>query len=104
MDDLAKGGGGGDYSGDMDQIAALTVRVDAFEKRMDRLETKFDLVDTRLRAVETSIAGLTAKVDVLTNQIVGRLPTWWQMPAIIGATVVLLAGLYAGAKYLHLVS
>jgi hypothetical protein len=98
---LAKGSGGGD-SGGMDQIAALTARVDGFDRRMDRMETKLDQVDTRLRAIETSVAGMSAKVDVLTNQIVGRLPTWWQMPAIIASTVVLLTLLYAGAKHFHL--
>jgi len=86
----------------MDQIAALTARVDGFDKRIDRMEAKLDQVDTRLRGLEIAVANMSGKVDLLTDKIVGRLPTWWQIPAIIGGTVVLLTALYAGAKYFHL--
>ncbi|MCB8879277.1 hypothetical protein ACELLULO517_03445 [Acidisoma cellulosilytica] len=88
----------------MDEILALTARVDGFDKRIDRMETKLDQVDTRLRALETGVANMSGKIDVLTGQIVGRLPTWWQLPAVIAGTVVLLTALYAAAKHLHLFS
>ena len=97
-------GGEPDDSTAMSQIAALTARVDGFDKRIDRMETKLDQVDTRLRAVETGVATISAKIDLLTGQIVGRLPTWWQIPAVIAGTVILLSALYEGAKALYLFS
>lgn len=39
-------------------------------------------------------------MDPLTTQIVAKLPSWWQMPAVIGSTVTLLAALWAVGKFL----
>lgn len=67
---------------------------------MDRLETRMGGMDARLRAVEQSLSAVSAKLDLLTTQIVAKLPSWWQMPAVIGATVTLLVALWAVAKWL----
>ena len=60
-----------------------------------------DGLDGRLRAVEQGIAAISTKLDVLVSQVVSKLPSWWQMPAVIASTVALLTALYAGAQYLH---
>jgi len=36
----------------------------------------------------------------LTSHVISKLPSWWQMPAVIGSTVMLLAALWAAAKWL----
>ncbi len=72
--------------------------------KLDRLESRFDArmneFDGRLRTVEQLLSAVSAKLDLLTTQIVAKLPSWWQMPAVIGATVALLAGLWAAARWL----
>lgn len=70
-------------------------RMAAVERRLDRVETRLDGIETRLRRVDQDIKALSAKVDILTTQIVAKLPSWWQMPAVIGATVARLAALWA---------
>lgn len=95
------GGGGGD-SGGMDGIAERVTRVEGrldlvedrlgrIKTRMDRLETRMDGIDTRLRGVEQTLAAVNGKLDLLTSQVVGKLPSWWQMPAVIGSTITVLA-------------
>ena len=59
-----------------------------------------DGIDTRLRGVEQTFSAISAKVDVLTSHVISKLPSWWQMPAVIGSTVMLLAALWAAAKWL----
>lgn len=71
------------------------------ESRIDRLEGRIDGMDGRLRAVEQRLAEISGKIDVLIGSVVGKLPTWWQMPAVIGSTVALLVLLYAGVRYLQ---
>ncbi|MBY0329551.1 MAG: hypothetical protein K2X49_02620 [Acetobacteraceae bacterium] len=104
-------GGGGGESGGMDGLAERVTRVElgldgvkdrlgALEGRMDRLEGRMDGLDARLRTVEQSIAAVSAKLDILTTQIVAKLPSWWQMPAVIGATVTLLVALWAAVRWL----
>lgn len=66
------------------------MRLDRMEQRAD---VRADAADTRLRAVEQSISRLESKLDLLTDQIVGKLPTWWQMLAMFVAIVALLDGL-----------
>jgi hypothetical protein len=75
---------------------------------VNRLDGRIDGVETRLRGVEVSIGRLEGKIDALTGTIVGqtsaalaKLPSWWQMPAVIGGTVVLLMALYTGYRYLQ---
>ena len=65
-----------------------------------RADARADATDTRLRAVEQSITQvegkldlLEGKLDLLTGQIVGKLPTWWQMLAMFVAIAALLNGL-----------
>ena len=107
---LEFGGGGGD-SGGMDGIAARVTRVEGrldlvedrlgrIETRMDRLETRMDGIDTRLRGVEQTLSAVSGKLDLLTSQVVAKLPSWWQMPAVIGSTIAVLAALWAGARFL----
>ncbi len=111
---LEPGGGGGD-SGGMDGLAErvtrVEVRLDAVEDRMgrleirmDRLEVRMDGIDARLRGVEQSLSAVSAKLDLLvtTNaQLVAKLPSWWQMPAVIAGTIGLLAGFLALANGLQ---
>jgi len=114
---LEPGGGGGD-SGGMDgigervtrvevrldgvehRLGGVEARMDRLEGRMDRLETRMDGIDTRLRGVEQGLARISGQLDLLTTQIVAKLPSWWQMPAVIAATVTLLAALWAAGKAL----
>lgn len=102
---LETGGGGGD-SGSMDglpeRVTRLEVRLDGVEERLGRLEAKMDGLDTRLRGVEQTLSAVNGKLDVLTTQVVGKLPSWWQMPAVIAATVTLLGGLWVAAAKLGL--
>ena len=114
---LEPGGGGGD-SGSMDGLAERVTRVEVrldgvehrltgIETRMDRLETRMDGIDTRLRSVEQEVKIVSAKLDALTNevrqttsQLITKLPSWWQMPAVIVSTITLLAALWAAGRYL----
>lgn len=67
---------------------------------MDRLDSRMDGIDTRLRGVEQTLAVVNGKLDLLTSHVISKLPSWWQMPAVIGSTVMLLAALWAAAKWL----
>lgn len=80
----------------------MEARVAALEGRLDRIETKIDRIDDRLRTVETSLAALDGKLTVLVNNVVGKLPSWWQMPAVILGTITLLGALWGFAQRLHL--
>ena len=75
----------------------IETRLDLIESRLDRMEVRADAradaTDTRLRAVEQSVARVEGKIDVLAGQIVGKLPTWWQMLAMFVAIVALLSGI-----------
>lgn len=84
-----------------DDSPSMEARMSALEKRIDRIDERLDGIDDRLRAVERSVTELGAKMDILISQVIAKLPTWWQMPAVIGATVVLLAGLYGGVRWLQ---
>ena len=81
------------------RAARLEEAVPRIEPRLDRIEARFDAkfeaVDIRLRGVEQAIVLLDSKMDLLTGQIIGKLSSWWQMPAVTGATVTLLIGLWA---------
>ena len=118
------GGGGGDsggMDGFSDRVKALETKVDSLdvrlvrvelrlegvetrmgglETRMDRFESRLDGIDDRLRNVERSNAAIDAKLTILTTQVIGKLPTWWQMPAVIGSTIVVIGALWAAGRYL----
>jgi hypothetical protein len=81
-------------------MGALEGRMDRLDSRMDRLETRMDGLDARSRSVEQDLKAVGAKLDLLTTQIVAKLPSWWQMPAVIGSTVAVLAVLWAAGRYL----
>jgi hypothetical protein len=104
---LAPSGSGPHDPGMEARVSALETKIGAIESTVNRLEGQMGGLDTRLRGVEVSIGRLEGKIDALTGAIVSqtnaaiaRLPTWWQIPAAVGATVVLLAGLIAGFSYL----
>ena len=65
------------------------------------MDARLDGMDTRLRGVEQAVARLEGKMDLLAGQIIAKLPSWWQMPAVIGATITLLIGLWALVQYMH---
>jgi hypothetical protein len=102
------GGGGSPHDPGME---ALIARVDGFEKRMDRIEGRLDRVDDRLGSLERKLAEIDGKLSVIVTQIgsldarlgqlVNKLPSWWQMPAVIGSTVALLVLLYSLVEYMH---
>jgi hypothetical protein len=106
-------GGGGDDSGGMDglpeRVTRLELRMDALadrlsrvETRLDRIEIRLDGLDTRLRGVEQTAAAISAKLDLLVAsnaQLMAKLPSWWQMPTVIGATVAMLGLLWAAARH-----
>jgi hypothetical protein len=86
-----------------------------------RLDIKLDTLRTELRGemqamrnelhgdigrLHGDIGRLDAKIDSrfdqLGSRIDSKLPSWWQMPLVIGSTVTLLAALYAAAQFLRL--
>lgn len=82
------------------RLDAIEDRMGRLETRMDRLEIRMDGIDTRLRGVEQAVAAVNAKLDVLTTQIVAKLPSWWQMPAVIGSTIAVIGALWAAFRIL----
>lgn len=80
----------------------LIARVDGLEKRIDKVDARLDKIDDRLRGVETSLANVSGKIDTLTNSIVGKLPSWWQMPAVMTGMISLFAAIFAVAKHFHI--
>ena len=86
-------------------VPRIESRLDRIETRLDhmeaRFEAKFEAMDVRLRGVEQAVARLEGKVDILAGQIIAKLPSWWQMPAVIGATVTLLVGFWALIQYMR---
>ena len=86
----------------LDVLAGVDDELHRVERDLDaRLRQVEQGLDARLRQVEQRLAALDGKMDLLVGQVVGKLPSWWQMPAVIGATVVLLTALYAGIQYLR---
>jgi hypothetical protein len=86
------------------RMVALETRMDGLEHRMDRLDVHMDRVETRLTSLELKVSEVSGKLDVLVSHVVGKLPSWWQMPVVIGSTVVMLGGLVAAAQKLHLLA
>jgi hypothetical protein len=86
------------------RMVALETRMNGLEHRMDRLDVHMDRVETRLTSLEQKVSEVSGKLDVLVSHVVGKLPSWWQMPVVIGSTVVMLGGLVAAAQKLHLLA
>jgi len=91
------GGGGGD-SGGMDgiieRVARVEGRLDAIEERLGRVETCLDGMDNRLRLLEVAIGELSGRLTMLVESnrmMASKLPSWWQMPAMVGAIIAMLA-------------
>jgi hypothetical protein len=89
-----------------DVHSTLDARVGQLDAKLEayRSEVHDDLqgMDARLRTVEQGQAAMSAQLNLLASSIIAKLPSWWQMPIVIGATVTLLAALYAGAQFLRL--
>jgi hypothetical protein len=122
--DIARMDSSADLSDRVDRLEArFEVRMDRFEARLDRFEARMDGMDARLQAVEVKLGEMSGKLDMLTSQMtmvtgqmtmlasqmtmmsgqmIARLPTWWQMPAIVGAILAMLGAFYAIAKRLGL--
>jgi hypothetical protein len=87
-----------------ERVTRVELRLDAVEHRLGGVESRFDNrmqeVDGRLRTVEQTLAAVSGKLDILTTQVVAKLPSWWQKPAVIGGTVTLLAALWAMRNWL----
>ena len=83
------------------RVARLEEAVPRIELRLDRMDARLDGIDVRLRGVEQVVARLEDKMDLLTGQIIAKLSSWWQMPAVIGATVTPLIGLWALVQYMY---
>ncbi len=83
-------------------MATIEARMDGVDNRIGRLENSVDRVELRLGALEQKMAEMNGKLDVLVSHVVSKLPSWWQMPVVIGSTVALLGGLLAAAQKLHL--
>lgn len=108
---LEPGGDSGGMDGLAERVTRVGVRLDAvedrmgrLETRMDRLEVRMDGIDTRLRGVEQSLSAMSAKLDLLvtTNaQLVAKLPSAWQMMAVMAAMMSFLAALLALANWLQ---
>ncbi len=84
------------------RMDGLEGRMDRLDGRMDRLEGRMERMETRLGAVEQKVSEINGKLDVLVSQVVAKLPSWWQMPVVIGSTVLLLGVLLTAAQKLHL--
>lgn len=96
---------GSDYvagSGPPPHDPGMEARVTAIESRLDRIEVKIDKFDERLRSVETGISALDAKMTLLADKIVSKLPSWWQMPTAAVGTIAALGALVALAQRLHI--
>ncbi len=83
-------------------MSMIEARMDGMDGRIRRLESTMDRVETRLGGLEQKVAEMNGKLDVLVSHVVAKLPSWWQMPLVIGATVTLIGGLLAIAQKFHL--
>ena len=83
-------------------MSGMETRMDRLDGRMDRLEGRMERVELRLGGLEQKVSEIGGKLDVLVSQVVAKLPSWWQMPVVIGSTVVLIGGLLTLAQKLHL--
>lgn len=83
------------------RVVKLEEAVPRIETSVGQLATRLDGIDVRLRAVEQSLAAVNAKLDLLTSQVVAKLPSWWQMPAVLGSIAALVAALFAGVQFLR---
>jgi tetrahydromethanopterin S-methyltransferase subunit G len=71
----------------------MEARMAAVEKRLDRVEVRLDSIDERLRSVESTLANVSGKIDILASnmsQMLGKLPSWWQMPVVVAGTAALV--------------
>lgn len=88
---------------DPPDMEILKHRMMTLEVQMDRVESRINGFDDRLRSVEVKLGEIGGKIDTLVGSVVSKLPSWWQMPAVIGSTIAVVAALSALAKWAHLV-
>jgi hypothetical protein len=119
-----RGSGGQPPGGPRDpDLEALNRRVHAIEGRLDSsdvllrsidkgiaiIDTKLEAIDKRLDALGKQGDGLGSRLDDMTRRIdttvaaaISRVPSWWQMPAVLGGMLTLIGGAYAAAKHFGL--
>ena len=85
----------------LDRVSQLENLASHTQTRLAELREDLRVLDARLRTIEQGQAAMSAKLDLLTDRVVAKLPSWWQMPLVVGATVTLLAALYAAAQSLR---
>lgn len=89
------------------KVETVRSEVRAEITRLDgKLDARFDRLDAKIEAhrneAHADIARLGERLDGLTRQIITKLPSFWQIPAILGSAFALLAALYAGVQFLRL--
>ena len=126
LDQLEQYEGGGSPPGGSPHDPGMEARVARLEEALPRIEKRLDTVDAGLRTIEQSVTtvdgrldaltgidvrirdvergmtGLNHKLDILSDKVLGKIPSIWQIPGVIGATAVLLGALAKAAQYLHL--
>jgi len=79
----------------------MSEAVDRVSQERPELRDDMRALDARLRAVEQGQAAMSAKLDLLIDKVVAKLPSWWQMPAAMTAMASPLGALHAAVQYLH---
>jgi len=94
LEKKVEGRGGPPYDSGMEaRMQAVELGLKHVESRVSSLETKVDGLDTRLRSVEIKLGEIGGKIDIISSnmsQMLGKLPSWWQMPVIVAGTAALV--------------
>jgi hypothetical protein len=89
------------------KVETVRSEVRAEMTRLDgKLDARFDRLDTKIEVHRSEAHGdivrLGERLDRLSGQIIAKMPSLWQLPAVIGASAAILAALYAAAQFLRL--
>lgn len=71
--------------------------MDGIEKRLGLVETDLRSVRSDLATIGSRLASVEGKLDVLTSQVVAKIPTGWTMFGIIMSTMVGAVAVVGGA-------
>ncbi len=85
-----------------DRLRGVEVAFASANAKIDGLGNRFDDLGRRLDDLGRRMDDVTRRFDSAVTTAIGRVPSWWQMPAVIAATVALLTALFAGAKHFRL--
>lgn len=87
-------------------LARLDTAVQHLAKQaaVDSLVEKVAGLDRRASDLGQRLDTTSSRFDAAVSTALSRVPSWWQVPAVIAGTVALLTGLYAAGKYLSLVT